>query len=81
MGVYGVDAENHVAIPTIWTELGVIQGAATPFRRCLHRPFPAGLGADSGHGRRFGYAGHRGEVQSRGGNQRSTDNGRRDCPG
>ena len=30
MGVYGVDAENHVAIPTIWTELGVIQGAATP---------------------------------------------------
>ena len=27
MGVYGVDAENHVAIPTIWTELGVIQGA------------------------------------------------------
>ena len=30
MGVYGVDAENHVAISTIWTELGVIQGAATP---------------------------------------------------
>ena len=30
MGVYGVDAENYVAIPTIWTELGVIQGAATP---------------------------------------------------
>ena len=30
MGVYGVDAENHVTIPTIWTELGVIQGAATP---------------------------------------------------
>ena len=30
MGVYGVDAEDHVAIPTIWTELGVIQGAATP---------------------------------------------------
>ena len=30
MGVYGVDAENHVAIPTIWAELGVIQGAATP---------------------------------------------------
>lgn len=30
MGVCGVDAENHVAIPTIWTELGVIQGAATP---------------------------------------------------
>ena len=30
MGVYGVDAENHVAIPTIRTELGVIQGAATP---------------------------------------------------
>ena len=30
MGVYGVAAENHVAIPTIWTELGVIQGAATP---------------------------------------------------
>ena len=30
MGVYGVDVENHVAIPTIWTELGVIQGAATP---------------------------------------------------
>ena len=30
MGVYGVDAEDHVAIPTIWTEHGVIQGAATP---------------------------------------------------
>ena len=30
MGVYGVDAENQVVIPTIWTELGVIQGAATP---------------------------------------------------
>ena len=30
MGVYGVDAENHVTIPTIWTELGVIQGAAAP---------------------------------------------------
>ena len=30
MGAYGVDAENHVAIPTIWTELGVIQGAAAP---------------------------------------------------
>lgn len=30
MGVYGVDAENSVVIPTIWTELGVIQGAATP---------------------------------------------------
>ena len=30
MGVYGVDAGNNVAIPTIWTELGVIQGAATP---------------------------------------------------
>ena len=30
MGVYGVDAENHVAIPTIWTDLGVFQGAATP---------------------------------------------------
>ena len=30
MGVYGVDAENQVAIPTIWTGLGVIQGAATP---------------------------------------------------
>ncbi|HBK25552.1 MAG TPA: hypothetical protein DDY90_02160, partial [Clostridiales bacterium] len=30
MGVYGVDAENKVVIPTVWTELGVIQGAATP---------------------------------------------------
>lgn len=30
MGVYGVDDENRVAIPTIWAELGVIQGAATP---------------------------------------------------
>ena len=30
MGVYGVDAENQVVIPSIWTELGVIQGAATP---------------------------------------------------
>ena len=32
MGVYGVDAEDHVAIPTIWTELGVIQGAGN----CIH---------------------------------------------
>ncbi len=30
MGVYGVDAENHMIIPTIWTELGVIHGAAAP---------------------------------------------------
>lgn len=30
MGVYGADAENHVVIPTIWTELGTVQGAATP---------------------------------------------------
>ena len=30
MGVYGVDAENHVVIPTIWAELGTVQGAATP---------------------------------------------------
>lgn len=30
MGVYGVDAENNVVIPTVWTELGVVQGAATP---------------------------------------------------
>ena len=30
MGVYGVDAEDHVVIPTVWTELGTVQGAATP---------------------------------------------------
>ena len=30
MGVYGVDAANHVVIPTIWTELGMIHGAAAP---------------------------------------------------
>lgn len=30
MGVYGADAENHVVIPTVWTELGTVQGAATP---------------------------------------------------
>ena len=39
MGVYGVDAENHVAIPTIWTELGVIQGAATPSGDASTAPF------------------------------------------
>ena len=30
MGVYGVDAGNNVVIPTIWTELGLIHGAASP---------------------------------------------------
>ena len=30
MGVYGADADDHVVIPTIWTELGAVQGAATP---------------------------------------------------
>ena len=30
MGVYGVDAANNVVIPTIWTELGMIHGAAAP---------------------------------------------------
>ena len=30
MGVYGVDAENNAVIPTIWTELGMIHGAAAP---------------------------------------------------
>ena len=30
MGVYGADADDHVVIPTVWTELGTVQGAATP---------------------------------------------------
>ena len=30
MGVYGVDAANNVVVPTIWTELGMIHGAAAP---------------------------------------------------
>ena len=30
MGVYGVNAENNVVIPTIWTDLGMIRSAAAP---------------------------------------------------
>ena len=30
MGVYGVDAEGTVVIPTIWAELGTVQAAAAP---------------------------------------------------
>lgn len=30
MGVYGVDATNKVVIPTIWTELGLVNSAAAP---------------------------------------------------
>ena len=30
MGVYGVDAANNVVIPTIWTELGLVNSAAVP---------------------------------------------------
>ena len=30
MGVYGVDAANNAVIPTIWTELGLVNGAAAP---------------------------------------------------
>lgn len=30
MGVYGADAANNVVIPTIWTELGLVHGAAAP---------------------------------------------------
>ena len=30
MGVYGVDSANNVVIPTIWTELGLVHGAAAP---------------------------------------------------
>lgn len=30
MGVYGVDAANNVVVPTIWTELGLVHGAAAP---------------------------------------------------
>ena len=30
MGVYGVDAANNVVIPTIWAELGLVNGAAVP---------------------------------------------------
>lgn len=30
VGVYGTDAENNIAIPTIWADLGKIQDAANP---------------------------------------------------
>lgn len=30
MGVYGVDTANNVVVPTIWTELGFVHGAAAP---------------------------------------------------
>lgn len=30
MGVYGADAANNVVVPTIWTELGFVHGAAAP---------------------------------------------------
>lgn len=30
MGVYGVDAQNHVIIPSLWVDLGVIRTATTP---------------------------------------------------
>lgn len=30
MGVYGVDAANNVVIPTIWAEMGLVNGAAAP---------------------------------------------------
>lgn len=30
MGVYGVDAEGAVVIPTIWASLGMVRGAASP---------------------------------------------------
>ena len=30
MGVYGVDAANNVVIPTIWAEIGLVNGAAAP---------------------------------------------------
>lgn len=30
VGVYGVDADNNLVIPTLWAELGEIQGAASP---------------------------------------------------
>ena len=30
MGVYGVDAANNVVIPTIWAELGLVNGAVAP---------------------------------------------------
>ena len=30
MGIYGTDADNVIAIPTVWVALGVIQGAADP---------------------------------------------------
>ena len=30
MGVYGADAANNVVIPTIWAEIGLVNGAAAP---------------------------------------------------
>ena len=28
MGVYGVDAENNIVIPTIWADLGIVRDSA-----------------------------------------------------
>ena len=30
VGVYGVDADNNLVIPTLWAELGTIEGGASP---------------------------------------------------
>ena len=30
VGIYGTDAENNIAIPTLWADLGTIQNAADP---------------------------------------------------
>ena len=38
MGVYGVDADGTVVIPTIWASLGMVRGAAAPSGDCSTDP-------------------------------------------
>lgn len=38
MGVYGVDADGAVVIPTIWASLGMVRGAAAPSGDCSTDP-------------------------------------------
>lgn len=41
MGVYGVGAAGKLEIPTVWTELGCIEGAASPGEESTAEPTPA----------------------------------------
>lgn len=40
VGVYGVDADNNLVIPTLWAELGTIVGAASPSGDSTTEPTP-----------------------------------------